>query len=179
MPDSVNNPNPKQIWIIQSGFVGDCVLTLPLVHECARMFGNAQITFISTRAGCEIFNLAKTQGLAEFALRLSAVEFKKRSEHRGFFKMWKWIRSLKFRQGAQVPDIVFCVQRSFRSGFLSLLSRAPQRVGFSSGAATMFYTHLVARQWESSKSEIASETRVPLSFSHFIRSSRSLSRLIR
>lgn len=143
----------KHVWILQTGFVGDTILALPLVAECARVFADAEITFISTSAGCELFEQAKHEGLKAFGSRLRALEFKKRNEHRGFFAMRAWVKSLCFAAG-QAPDVVFCVQRSTRSGLMSFFSQAAIRVGFSSGAATLFYTHMARRDWEGPKGEI-------------------------
>jgi len=141
----------KNIWVIQTAFVGDNVLCLPLLKEICQNFPDANIQYITTKIGAELLEIAKGVGLANFAGRLFAKRLDKRGKDSGLGGLFRFARELK-KEAA--PEIVFCVQRSFRSGLLSFISGAKCRVGFSSGSASLFYTHIARRIWESRQHEI-------------------------
>lgn len=139
------------IWIIQTAFIGDCVLTLPLIHEVLRTYPEERLKIFTHRLGRELFTVALERGLRAFANRIEIVDYDKRKQHRSFFSLLGLVE--RERRLAQ-PTLVFCPQRSFRTGLLAFLSRAPQRLGFSSGAAAFFYSRAVRREWESGRPEI-------------------------
>ena len=138
----------KNIWVIQTGFLGDCVLSLPFLYRLAELHPTARITLICRPSGEELFRLALARGLSIFD-RFELRVFEKRGQHRGLRGFWKFLQSLPLR-----PEAVFCLQRSARSGLLALFSKTPRRVGFSSGAASFLYNVFAPRDWESGRSEI-------------------------
>ena len=143
----------ESVWIFQTGFVGDCVLTLPLVFEVAREFPDSKIVVVATGVGAALFEESKKRGLKSFSERFFVETLDKRSEHKSLFSSLRFVRQNLVTAYGQ-PQVVFCVQRSARSGLMALASRAPVRVGFSSGAASYFYTHQQRRDWDNGRSEI-------------------------
>jgi heptosyltransferase-2 len=138
--------------MIQTSFVGDCVLTLPLIARTFEQVARAEIHVITTPVGAALFEVAKKRGLKAYAASFHIHIYDKKNIHRPFFAGLKFIFDLKKRYGS--PEVVFCAQRSLRSGLLGIFSGAPVRVGFSSGAASYCYTQAVQREWDTGKSEI-------------------------
>jgi heptosyltransferase-2 len=140
------------IWVVQTAFLGDAVLSLPFLARLAETHPRARIEVIAAKAGEAVFKLALERGLADHASRVRVHVFDKRGRHRGPLGMLRLIRELRALGGR--PDTVYCLQRSFRSGALALLSGATERIGFSTGAASFFYTRSVRREWNTGRSEV-------------------------
>lgn len=122
---------PKKILIIQTAFLGDVVLTLPLLSAAARLFPSAKIDFLAIPAAA---NVVQTHPDLH-----SLVVYDKRGSDRGISGLFSLIKKLrKCRYGlALVPH------RSFRSAFLAFAAGIPVRVGFSASAGRRLLTHIV------------------------------------
>jgi heptosyltransferase-2 len=142
----------KRIWVMQTAFLGDCVLSLPFVKRLCARFPEARVQIITAPAGAEVYRLSLERGLWDETERLSVHVFEKRGLHAGLRGQFDFLRDLKGGEGA--PDAVFCLQRSFRTASLAWLSGAEERIGFASGAASFLYTRAVARQWMNGRHEI-------------------------
>ncbi len=142
------------IWIVQTSFVGDCVLSLPFVHELARSFPETPLVIV-TQPGIQrsLFETALERGLAPLASRTRLVTLDKRGSEKSIWGLRRWADRAKSESGAD-PSRVFCLQRSFRTGLLAVLSGAEERIGFASGAASFLYTRAVRRTWEQGEHEI-------------------------
>jgi heptosyltransferase II len=137
-------------WLIQTAFLGDCILTLPLLARLAESAAG-RIDVITSRAGEELFKVALERGLNESAPRIRLHFFDKKGAHRKLGSLRRFAREIA---KDTKPDQVFCVQRSLRTAALAWLSGAPERVGYSSGAATFLYSNAVRRDWASGRHEI-------------------------
>jgi heptosyltransferase-2 len=138
----------KHVWIVQTGFLGDCVLTLPMIYRLLEADSQVRLKIFSTSSGLSLFEIALERGLKIYRERVELVLFDKKQQHSSLMGLWKLARGQK-----QKPYAVFCVQRSFRTGLLAYFSGAPFRVGFSSGGASFLYNIFAAREWESAKPE--------------------------
>lgn len=141
-------------WIIQTAFVGDCVLTLPFLHEFARHLDAQERALLIVQKGIQydLMKLALERSAAELGDgRIQLESLDKRGEDAGFFRMRRKIQ--KWRKNGD-PSRVYCVQRSFRTAVIALMSGAQERIGFGSGAASYLYTHTVARSWDRGQHEI-------------------------
>ncbi len=139
------------MWVVQTAFLGDCVLSLPFISRALDLFPKEDLQIITGHPGMPLFKLAFERGLKNQAHRIRLWQLEKRSKHAypwGLYSFAKEIRKI------EKPSKVFCLQRSFRSGFLSLISGAPKRYGFSSGAASFFYSDLCRRDWNTGRPEI-------------------------
>ncbi|NLO90438.1 MAG: hypothetical protein GX410_00415 [Elusimicrobia bacterium] len=132
--NSARRQAPRRICFIQTAFLGDAVLTLPLLQKTKELFPEAEITVVARHDTADVFRAApevssvlvdakKQKGLAAATLELSG-EMK-----RGNF------------------DAVISPHRSFRSGLLARLSGAPLRIGFHTSAGRFFYNTLVPFSW--------------------------------
>ncbi len=141
-----------QIWIIQTAFIGDCVLSLPFLYRLLESQPQAELHVISTPGNIQIFELAARRGLSWVQHRLHFHRFDKKNKEKTYLGVWKFAKQLVKNYG--IPKKVYCLQRSFRSALLAYFSESTERVGFSSGAASFLYTNALPREWHTGKTEI-------------------------
>jgi len=122
---------PKRILIIQTAFIGDVILTLPLLQLCKRTFPNSEIDFIAIPAAKSI--LETHQDLNELIL------YDKKDSDRGIKPFRKMVRKLRGKN----YDLALVPHRSLRSATLAFLSRASQRIGFHRSAGKYLLTDIV------------------------------------
>ncbi|PIU18838.1 MAG: hypothetical protein COT16_00935 [Elusimicrobia bacterium CG08_land_8_20_14_0_20_44_26] len=117
-----------KILIIQSAFIGDVVLTLPLVEAVKQTAPSVEIQFLTLPA-YEHF-LEKHPAISKVI-----VDDKKGGGRSpvNFLKLCKRLKNEKF-------DEVLIPHRSFRSGLLARLSGIKKRTGFDNAAGSIFYT---------------------------------------
>lgn len=116
--------------IIQTAFLGDAVLTLPLIQTVKKYlkFGVYVLCIPSTR---DIFE-------GHPSVDGTIVTDKKGSE-KGLFNLLKLGKLLK----KEKFDLVLVPHPSFQSAFLSFLSGSKKRVGFSNNPGKLFFTDTV------------------------------------
>lgn len=110
------NAHPKRILIILHGSIGDVTRALPLANLLRRRFPKV---FLAWAVEPVCFPLLEHQpALDEIIL------FDRRHWWRDLLPFLRKIRSQRF-------DLVLDLQRHFKSGLISFLSRAPDRIGFN------------------------------------------------
>lgn len=117
-----------RILIIQTAFLGDVILTLPLVQVTKDFFGDATIDIVVTPKAAEICQNHP-------AIR-KIIRYDKRGEDRGvpgFRRMAKQLRNEKY-------DLVIVPHRSMRSALLAFLSNIPFRIGFTRSAGRFLFS---------------------------------------
>ena len=134
------NKTPLRFLIVQTAFLGDAVLTLPLLSALKEFFPSSDITILTTPEIKEIF-----QGRAEINTLL---EMDKRKKDKGIGALFRWAQQLKNKY-----DIALVPHRSFRSALLVFLSGTPRRIGFSNSQGKFFLTDRVAFNWTTHDSE--------------------------
>jgi len=119
------------VVVIQTAFLGDVVLTTPLLRELRRAVPGVPITVVTTPVGAET--------LAGHPC-VDAIEvFDKKIKDRGPSGVARLARRLR----ARTPGIAVAAQRSARTGLLALLSGAGSRIGFEGAAGRFAYTRRV------------------------------------
>ncbi|MBP7845774.1 MAG: glycosyltransferase family 9 protein [Proteobacteria bacterium] len=130
--------------VIQTSFLGDAILSLPFLHEILRLESDHHV-WIAAPRNKAIIELALQRGLKNFDHRVTLVEYDKK-KYSTPWSMYNYSQNLikKF------PDQkrIYCLQRSFRNGLLSFFTGLSERVGFSTGSASYFYTECVRREWD-------------------------------
>lgn len=117
--------------VIQTAFLGDVVLTLPLLDAIATLSPRTEIQFI-TRP--EAVNVIETHPAV-----VQAISYDKRKKDSG---IGGWIRMLnRIRDFA--PEIVIVPHRSLRSVALASLSKAKTRIGYDRAAKFPGLTHRI------------------------------------
>ncbi len=127
----------KSIALWQTAFLGDAVLTLPLLHTLAAAYPDAQIDMY-VRQGVEPLFAAQKE--------LRHIRgFAKRGAHRGMsgaMAMGSFLREQKY-------DILVSAHRSFRSALVAIISGINLRVGYDTPLYNrLAYTHTVPRRFE-------------------------------
>lgn len=106
--------------VIQTAFLGDVVLTTPLLTALAARHGPVDV--LTTPAAAPL--------LATHPAVRQVIPFDKNGRDRGWLGGIRMARELR-RQGYAR---VYLPHRSWRSGALALVARIPQRIGFADGA---------------------------------------------
>jgi len=122
---------PGPVLVIQTAFLGDVVLTTPLLSRLAARFGPVDV--VTTPAAAELLETHP-------AVR-RVLPYDKRGADRGLSG---------FRRLAdQLADAgyagVFIPHRSWRSAALAACAHIPERIGFDDSPAAMLYTQRVPR----------------------------------
>ena len=125
--------------VIQTSFLGDTVLTTPLITELSR---RGPVDVVVTPAAAPL--LANHPGIRDLIL------YDKRGDARGMTGLWRASRTLvtrcppEQRSGdGRCVDVAYLAQGSVRSAMLALLAGIPERVGFSTSAGRLLYTRSI------------------------------------
>lgn len=125
----------KKVLVMQSAFLGDSLLTLPLLRRLKEILPGATVT---------VLTLAKTAGIFRGTPWVDEVLLDdKRGVHGGLTGPWKIAAELK----ARGFDLVVIPHRSFRSALIARLAEIPRRVGFDSSAGSFLLTDTVPFSW--------------------------------
>jgi heptosyltransferase-2 len=115
--------------VIQTAFLGDVVLTTPLIAELAT---RGPVDVVTTPAAAPL--------LAHNPDVRTLVVFDKRGEARGLRGLLRVAAQLR----AARPQAAYFAQASMRSAALGAAARVPERVGFETAAGRALYTRRVA-----------------------------------
>src|SRR5580704_18306517 len=107
---------PKRVLIVLNGAIGDVVRALPLLGRIRRGFPNAHLAWAVEPKSAPI--LTAHPWLDEIIL------YDRRNAPWSFFPFLKRIYDGHF-------DLAIDLQRHLKSGLIGLVSRAPDRLGFS------------------------------------------------
>lgn len=135
LPDEKIGPDIANVCVIQTAFLGDCVLTLPLLKTIKSILKNPKITVVSRPEMAGIFkNSGQTDEIIIDEKKTSKFFFPE------FLKILKLLKSRRF-------DMAIIPHRSLRSALLAYLARIPVRIGFDSSAGSMFLTRKIPFSW--------------------------------
>ena len=132
---SGNAREARRVLVMQSAFLGDSLLTLPLLRRIKEVLPGATVT---------VLTLAKTAGIFRGTPWVDEVLIDdKRGVHGGLRGPWKIAAELKTRGF----DLAIIPHRSFRSALIAKLADIPRRVGFDSSAGSFLLTDAVPFSW--------------------------------
>jgi len=120
-----------KILVIQTAFIGDVILTLPLVQAIKEYFKNSEIHFV-------VIPVAKNLLDNHPAISKIIVFDKKRNDSglTGLLRITKSLREHEY-------DIALVPHRSLRSALLAKISNIPKRIGFSTSSGKFLFTNVV------------------------------------
>jgi heptosyltransferase-2 len=136
--------------VIQTSFLGDVILTTPLIAELAT---RGPVDVLVTPLGATA--LANNPDIR------TVLRYDKRATYGSALGLWHTVKEIR---GRRPYDAIYLAQGSFRSGLLAMLTGAKQRIGFASSTGHMLYTtqvpyrpelHHAERVWSLSMSECA------------------------
>ena len=123
--------NPHSILIIQTAFIGDVILTTPLIEVLANTYPEARIDFLT---------IPKSKELLESHPKIeNLITFDKQGEDKGIMGLMRIGKQLQIQQ----YDLCITPHRSLRSAILSWMTRAKCRIGFDRTAWRKAFTHIV------------------------------------
>jgi heptosyltransferase-2 len=115
--------------VIQTSYLGDVILTTPLIAELAK---RGTVDVLATPTGAAV--LANNPDI----LRL--IKYDKRDTYGAAVGTWRTVRAIRKRPPY---DAVYMAQGSFRSAILALLTGSKERVGFFTSHGKPLYTRRV------------------------------------
>ncbi len=123
--------------VIQTSFLGDAVLTTPLLAELA---ARGPVDVVVTPQAAPL--------LANHPAVRDVIVFDKRGADGGMAALWGFARALKTRADGTPREIsaAYMAQGSWRSAALALFAGIPERVGFDTSAGKLLYTRRVKYQ---------------------------------
>ncbi|HVA65796.1 MAG TPA: lipopolysaccharide heptosyltransferase II [Elusimicrobiota bacterium] len=121
--------------IVQSAFLGDALLTVPLADELKRRFPRARLTVLTLEKTADVFR-------AHPSIDEVLID-DKRGQNRG----WGGLRRLARGLAQKKFDVAVVPHRSFRSALLARMAGIPRRVGFSSSVGRFFLTDAAPWTW--------------------------------
>ena len=125
---------PVKFCVFQSAFLGDCVLTLPLLKKLKELRPNASVTVLTRPETAGVFY---TSGLCAEIL----TDNKKTESASGeFFRLVAELKKRKF-------DAALLPHRSLRTALLARAAAIPLRSGFSNSAGSFLLTHKAPFSW--------------------------------
>jgi heptosyltransferase II len=125
--------DPSKILVFQTAYLGDVVLTTPLLDALRSKYPSARIDIVVQPAWMEMVRYHPSATMI--------VPFDKRGAESGIVGTLRFAKSL----AAQKYDIAFCPHPSFRSAFILWLARIPLRIGFHNSSGALFFTKTVQR----------------------------------
>jgi len=129
-------PPPTKIIVIQTAFLGDVILTLPMVQRLKREFPGASIDVLVVPVAAGV--LHGHPDIREIIL------FNKRGTDSGVAGLFRMVGRLR----TSGYDCAIVPHRSLRSALLARLSGIPVRIGFHTSAGGIFWTSRVKYQAE-------------------------------
>jgi len=134
------------IW--QTAFLGDVVLTTPLILTLRKNFPSSRIAFVGRPFIRELFE----------GWDVELLPFSK-----GFLESFSILRKIRDFDVALVPH------RSLRTGLIMLFSGIPRRVGFDRSELKLAFTDVVKHRWELHEVERNLELLKPLGIKDTVR----------
>ena len=124
----------QRILVIQTAFIGDVILTLPLLQVLKQQFSDADIDVVATPQAAGLF--------ANHPAIRNVIAYDKRGKDSGIVGFLK----VKKRITAGNYDLAIVPHRSIRSAFLAFASGINRRIGFNNSAGRRLFTDIVRYQ---------------------------------
>ena len=118
----------ENILVIQTAFIGDAVLTLPLIQIIRKKLPASKVDIVVTPRSKALF--ANHPDIRE------AIAFDKRGKDRGLSGLLRLVSHLQSRS----YDLAMVPHRSLRSAALAFLVGVPRRIGFNRSAGRFLMT---------------------------------------
>lgn len=122
----------QKILIIQTAFIGDAILTLPMIQKLKGQNKDAEIDVVAIPSTKEIFNSSP------FVSKV--IEIDKKQKHKGLISLYKFVRKLKSNNYAKI----YSPHRSFRSALITKLLAVDESYSFSNSKLKFFYKNIIS-----------------------------------
>ena len=112
--------------VIQTSFLGDVILTTPLIAELAK---RGPVDVLVTPGGAA--------ALANNPHIRTVIPYDKRGTYGSALGLWQTIKEIRSRRPYEAA---YLAQGSFRSGLIAMMTGAKERIGFASSTGRVSYT---------------------------------------
>lgn len=123
-----------KILLVQTGFIGDVVLSTPVISNLRKIYPTAEIMVLTTPATTELFRYHPEVH--------SVLAYDKRGVDSG----WRGLVNLSARLRDERFDMAFSLHKSFRTALLLWKAGIPERLGFQEASAHFLYTKTATRR---------------------------------
>ncbi len=130
----------EKILVIQTAFIGDAVLTLPMIEKLKELENSSIIDVVSIPSTSEIFNSSP------FVNEVLLLE--KRGKHKSFRGLKSFSNEIKSRNYSRI----YSPHRSFRTAIIIMLSGVRETYGFSNSSLKYVYKNII--EYNSSAHEV-------------------------
>jgi heptosyltransferase-2 len=128
--------DPSKILVIQTAFLGDVILTLPLMQAIKDTVPAAQVWALVIPSTAE--------ALAGHPAVTGCLVYDKKGKQRGFSAFGHMVGRVRH----ECFDLALIPHRSLRSALLPFLAGIPRRIGFWGSPGFFLFTHRVSRRQE-------------------------------
>ncbi len=125
-----------KILIVQTSYLGDTVLSTPVIAAVRRLHPDSRIWIMTTPAAAR---LGERDPLLE-----GVIPFAKRGSDAGWRGLWRMARRLR----GMAFQRVYCLHRSLRTALLMAMSGIPHRTGFADARGSLVYHQRARRRPE-------------------------------
>ncbi len=122
-----------KILIVQTSFIGDSILSTPVIRELKNIYPNANLSILTTPVSSGLF--------FSDPLIDEIMVFDKRGKEKGLPGVLRTAQKLKSKKF----DRVYSLHRSYRTSLLLFFAKIPIRIGFSDAEIRFLYTHTLPR----------------------------------
>ncbi len=122
-----------KVLLVQTSFLGDVVLSTPLIAAISQLYPQAQLWFLGTKLATEI--------VRGDPLLAGTISFDKNGSESGFWGLLNKARQIRQHNF----DLVYSLQRSARTSLLLKLSGIRQRIGFAEAGLSFLYSQCQQR----------------------------------
>lgn len=122
-----------KILIVQTSFLGDTILSTPVIAGVKRIYPDAELWMMTTPLSSQL--------VARDPLLKGVIPYDKRGKDKGLkglFNLARRIRAMGF-------SLVYSLHRSYRTSVLLLLSGIPMRIGFTQAKLSFLYHQTFTR----------------------------------
>lgn len=121
----------EKILVIQTAFIGDALLTLPMIEKLKENFESSLINVVCIPSTEEIFSASPSVN--------EVLVLDKKNKHKSIFNLLKFAESIKQRQYTRI----YSPHRSLRTSLIVMQSGVRETYGFANSSFFHVYKHLV------------------------------------
>ena len=121
----------EKILVIQTAFIGDAILTLPMVQKLKTIYTESEIDVLAIPSTAEIFSASPYVN--------KTVLFDKRGKHKSLPSLIKFIKELKKNS----YSVIYSPHRSLRTSFIVMMLGVKETYGFNNSSFPYVYKHLI------------------------------------
>ncbi len=126
----------EKILVIQTAFIGDAILTLPMIQVLKKIFPESEVHVLCIPSTEEIFKASP------YVNEVKVLD--KKNKHKSIFSLFRFSRNLKKEKYSRL----YSPHRSFRTALLVMLLGIRETSGFSNSSLMHVYKNLIEYKTE-------------------------------